>query len=523
MRSIIIILILITYSASANIKPVSDSIFSWKKIIFPIGLVDLDTAGVKVKIPFSISSPELKFKGTHLIEPIKILNSEDGFIFLPSWFYYLIDLKSDTLKSDLHVKLKSINDYKLDRFLRPFYIADHEITNGEYREFVNWVRDSIARTIIADDYPEYLIPTYNKEGNENDQDKWILNWSRKFSYYDEKLMPLLTGMYLPENERFYTRREFDVRKFNYVCLENRTKKIVNIYPDTLTWIHNIIGLEHINPLYSSLIDPMTQIYYWHSTFEDYPVVGITYEQAEMFCHWKGKMLQNELLKKGSKDKIEVDVPTDYEWEAIEVFIKQKESGITHIPFFQSVFDLILSSKDILPPDFFEAYFNKNEAGLEMVNINFNPMFYYELISATVSEFKRGEYCYYKTDPRLYTGKKERLNNESDHHTHYSLSGIHGYFGHVSEWINADLTAIRDTLMKRKKLEHTGLWMSNENFRYPLFRPGGIKTGDKMISGANFLDRRNFMIQSNAQPPVTFSHPDSAYCTVGFRYVIRIKS
>lgn len=34
-------------------------------------------------------------------------------------------------------------DYKTK--VKPFYISDHEVTNGEYREFVNWVRDSIAR------------------------------------------------------------------------------------------------------------------------------------------------------------------------------------------------------------------------------------------------------------------------------------------------------------------------------------------------------------------------------------------
>ena len=31
----------------------------------------------------------------------------------------------------------------------PFYMDDTEITNGEYRQFVNWVRDSIVRRKLA--------------------------------------------------------------------------------------------------------------------------------------------------------------------------------------------------------------------------------------------------------------------------------------------------------------------------------------------------------------------------------------
>ena len=31
-----------------------------------------------------------------------------------------------------------------------FYMDETEITNSEYRQFVNWVRDSIIRTQLAD-------------------------------------------------------------------------------------------------------------------------------------------------------------------------------------------------------------------------------------------------------------------------------------------------------------------------------------------------------------------------------------
>src|SRR5687768_163005 len=37
-------------------------------------------------------------------------------------------------------------EHKAIDYLRPFYFRKYEVSNKEYREFVNWVRDSIART-----------------------------------------------------------------------------------------------------------------------------------------------------------------------------------------------------------------------------------------------------------------------------------------------------------------------------------------------------------------------------------------
>jgi hypothetical protein len=44
---------------------------------------------------------------------------------------------------------------------QPFYISDHEVTNAEYREFINWVRDSIAREKII------------KRSYKNDKLEWL--------------------------------------------------------------------------------------------------------------------------------------------------------------------------------------------------------------------------------------------------------------------------------------------------------------------------------------------------------------
>ncbi len=51
-------------------------------------------------------------------------------------------------------------------------------------------------------------------------------------------------------------------------------------------------------------------YFRHPSYQNYPVVNITYEQAQLFCQWKSKQLDS--LFTGYK--ITVRLPTEIEWE-----------------------------------------------------------------------------------------------------------------------------------------------------------------------------------------------------------------
>ena len=51
--------------------------------------------------------------------------------------------------------------------VRSFWMDETEITNTEYRQFVNWVRDSIARRLLGEQFEEFLI-TEDFLGNEID-------------------------------------------------------------------------------------------------------------------------------------------------------------------------------------------------------------------------------------------------------------------------------------------------------------------------------------------------------------------
>ncbi|MFW5706791.1 MAG: formylglycine-generating enzyme family protein, partial [Bacteroidota bacterium] len=57
--------------------------------------------------------------------------------------------------------------------LPAFYMDETEITNNQYRQFVNWVRDSLAHQLLADINEEHLI-LMDEYGM--DLDPPLINW-----------------------------------------------------------------------------------------------------------------------------------------------------------------------------------------------------------------------------------------------------------------------------------------------------------------------------------------------------------
>ncbi|HKC69498.1 MAG TPA: SUMF1/EgtB/PvdO family nonheme iron enzyme [Bacteroidia bacterium] len=111
--------------------------------------------------------------------------------------------------------------------IQAFYMDETEISNNEYRQFVYWVRDSIARVLLANggnaeaaDYQisqeEFLdmLPLYRTDNNLKE---YYINWEKKIKWDspDDDYRTDLQPLYLPENERYYNRKEIDSRKLNY--------------------------------------------------------------------------------------------------------------------------------------------------------------------------------------------------------------------------------------------------------------------------------------------------------------------
>ena len=63
-----------------------------------------------------------------------------------------------------------------------FWMDETEITNNEYRQFVDWVIDSLTRKTLGEQFPdEYLI---SEDKNKNPIDPPLINWETKIDTRD---------------------------------------------------------------------------------------------------------------------------------------------------------------------------------------------------------------------------------------------------------------------------------------------------------------------------------------------------
>jgi gliding motility-associated lipoprotein GldK len=222
-----------------------------------------------------------------------------------------------------------------------FYMDETEITNDEYRQFVYWVRDSIALHILGDIRPdEFLIQENAKTGEIYDPP--MLNWQAEIDWESEEqdIRDALEEMYIPEHERYFRKKEVDSRKLfyeyywiDYVAASGKDwkeeansengsfsnrpqgmrdrsvyvrKELISVYPDTLCWIYDYTY---------SFNDPLTQSYFYHPAYNFYPVVGVSWKQARAFCIWRTQLMNTSAdAKKGESGIVDFRLPTETEWE-----------------------------------------------------------------------------------------------------------------------------------------------------------------------------------------------------------------
>ena len=233
-----------------------------------------------------------------------------------------------------------------------FFMDETETTNAEYREFIKYVRDSIARTLLAEaagdgggtgngtgisdyayiskkvenatPYQEFLESQGGRDGYDASKK---LDWSVPLywntnDYPDVQYAEVLESMYIPKTERINNERIIDSRKLLYAYewediesavkdkSRNATylkKESIAVYPDTTVWIKDF-NYAYNEPLYDG--------YFWHSAYKDYPVVGVNWDQARAYCNFKTKLKSdyNTSLKKKKQRPMAFRLPTEAEWE-----------------------------------------------------------------------------------------------------------------------------------------------------------------------------------------------------------------
>ena len=245
-----------------------------------------------------------------------------------------------------------------------FWMDETEVTNSKYKQFVFWVRDSIIRERLADPAyggnEEFKIEE-DKEGNPITP---YLNWSKAIPWRNpnedearaiESLYRInpITGVKELDPEQLtyryetYNHTEAAKRKnrMNPARREYNTDKpvptdlpiiskdtayinddgeivretitralsgdydfvntyIVNVYPDTTAWINDFDNAYN---------EPYVRLYFSLGGYNDYPVVGVSWEQANAFSNWRTDFLRRSLGKQG----IYIEpyrLPTEAEWE-----------------------------------------------------------------------------------------------------------------------------------------------------------------------------------------------------------------
>ena len=261
--------------------------------------------------------------------------------------------KQDTLWG----KQTPVRDISVDGF----WMDETEVTNSKYRQFVNYVRDSILRERLAEVDETYRVVKTDKDGEEiGSQINWKKPLPRRPSEDEQEI---IDGLYVTnpvtgDKMLDYTQMNYRYEVYDYTAAALRRNRlnpaernlntdvtvnpdeevwiskdtayvndegkiiretinrqltgpwdflntyIVNIYPDTTCWVNDFPNADN---------ETYMRYYFSNPAYNDYPVVGVTWEQANAFCAWRTEYLLKG-LGPAARYVQRYRLPTEAEWE-----------------------------------------------------------------------------------------------------------------------------------------------------------------------------------------------------------------
>lgn len=246
-----------------------------------------------------------------------------------------------------------------------FWMDQTEVTNSMYRQFVEWVRDSIIRERLADPsfggdetfkievdkYGDPVTPHLNwakaipwRKPTEDQQralesvyithpydgtkmlDAKQMNF--RYEVFDYEKAALRKYRLDPYERDLNTDHAIDPAQVVYISKDtayvdddgriiretiNRPLSslydfvntyIVPIYPDTTVWVNDFPNAHN---------ESYMKNYFSSPAYNDYPVVGVTWEQAQAFCAWRTEFLLRGLGPQARYVQ-RYRLPSEVEWE-----------------------------------------------------------------------------------------------------------------------------------------------------------------------------------------------------------------
>lgn len=198
-------------------------------------------------------------------------------------FIFMISLYSQTKTIDskpkgmefvpqgsFEMKITRNSQTKISKVSVDAFWMSNEITNVEYREFVDWAKNNPDKKLYQ---AKYSVEVFTDPKKGSTRDTMIL-----------KLIPI------------------EVSTFNSDMIDP-------------------LSLEKVNKDFKD--------YFKNKKYNDYPVVGVSFKMAEYFCIWKTLFENEQMKEKGLPNVQSYRLPLETEWEYVaqQPIIKADKNGL----------------------------------------------------------------------------------------------------------------------------------------------------------------------------------------------------